>query len=279
MRILIVSLYSGENEFSDSVKSVDFQTFKDWKHVVFKNLPNKEAHEKLYNYFMESQSAYDLFIKLDADMVFTNKFALHKIIRIFEAEENLDHLILGVKDWYSSLPIEGLHIFSNRTTWLKSSELLNVDTQPNFPGKRIKLVHTHDPIAYHSPNPSINQAYQFGVHRTLKTFRFIDKGMINLGQWNLIVKSWKNFKEFRDIRHGYVVLGAENVLKHYRSGKVGEYKSLRPELEITINDLFSYLNPTWRTAIHRELKLLYYAGYKRILAYYYALLLKKLHLN
>jgi hypothetical protein len=214
-KILIGTLYSGENELNDCIKSVKKQNYTNWKHKIFRNLPNKEAHDTLYGFFMNNQKEYDLFIKLDADMVFINKNALDEIVNIFRKNKNLDHLVTAVHDFFSDSLIMGLHIFSNKVWWEKNEDDLFVDPNPSRAGKKINIKEVPAPFVTHSPNPSLMQAYNFGVHRTSKAIQpqkiKIKKGQA-FYQWNLIKKIWFNFKKTGDIRLGLTILGAEDVL-------------------------------------------------------------------
>jgi hypothetical protein len=263
-KILIGTLFSGENELDQCIDSIKMQTYRNWDHRIFKYLGNKEAHDTLYSFFMDNKNVYDLFIKLDADMVFITPYELERIIELFNKEENLDHIIMGVKDWYSSLNIEGLHIFSSRASWVKNDEKLNVDTQPQIPGKMRIYVNHLSPIAYHSPNPSIEQAFQFGIHRTLKTFQFRKK-TLNLFQWKLLKNSWDNYRSYGDIRHAYVLLGAETVLNNFREKEQVDYKLIKPKKNIDITYINKQLRFKWNNRIVRDSRFLRYAGIKKIL--------------
>ncbi|MFV8387662.1 hypothetical protein ACNO5E_26555, partial [Vibrio parahaemolyticus] len=68
---LVVTLFSGENEFDKCVKSVSKQRLLG-KHYVVKNKPNKVAHEIIYKK-MSDNSEYDFMAKIDADMVIENE--------------------------------------------------------------------------------------------------------------------------------------------------------------------------------------------------------------
>lgn len=218
-RVLIGTLYTGENEFSHLKETLRQQTYKNWEHIVFENLENKLAHETLYRHFMEHQTDYDLFLKLDADMVFRTPESLEELVRLFRSIPELDHLMSPVLDWYSGLLIPALHMFSNRVTW--TDELLNdhlfVDPPPRFPGKRIFWREAPAPFVLHSPNPSPHQAFMFGVHRASKVVQVnrpvpvFDRNRAR-SQWRLLKAVWRRFEETRDSRLGLCIYGADLVL-------------------------------------------------------------------
>lgn len=167
-KCLIVSLYVNENEEAQSKRSVMLQKGVAADHRVIRGLPNKEAHAALYKTIMENAHRYDVFVKLDADMVFCHVNSLKKLCEFFQSDSNLDHLVSCVRDVPSRSNIFGLHAFSNRVKWKQTREGLFVDPPPQIPGRKI-LLNTHPaPFAYHMPDPSLEQAYTYGYHRALK---------------------------------------------------------------------------------------------------------------
>ena len=214
MRILVGTLYTGENEFEQSKRSLQRQTHEDWEHVVFKHLPNKQAHDRLYRTFMEHADDFDLFLKLDADMVFRSKTSLQTLVDLFESEPELDHALLAVQDWASDSLIMGIHAYSNCAVWTSSDEELFVDHSPSVPGKRLSTKKPPAPIVDHSPDPSPFQAFRFGVHRALKV---VQRDRSNLDffrsrmQWTLLRNIWRRFTETGLRRLGLIIAGAEEV--------------------------------------------------------------------
>lgn len=166
--VLSIVVSSGENETTACLNSVNSQVNINLEVFHIKGLPNKQAHDTLYRKIESEREHFDLFVKVDGDMVFTSTSVLSDIIRLFSEEENLDHAVFSVLDWYSQKVIMGMHVFSNRCSWPDLNDSLFVDPKPAFPGRSILVWDSPSPVAYHSPNPSIAQAIQFGYHRTLK---------------------------------------------------------------------------------------------------------------
>ena len=164
-KVLILLLSSGENELEDSKLSIQNQKNIDFDVLHIKDLPNKEAHVKLYRTIEENIDQYSLFLKVDADMVFADDFKLEEIAKCFNEDKELDHIAFSVFDWYSQKAIIGMHAFSNRCFWPKFDDLLFVDPSPSYPGKSKIVWESPAPVAYHSPNPSIIESIQFGFHR------------------------------------------------------------------------------------------------------------------
>jgi hypothetical protein len=215
-RILVLMLYAGENELERSLASLRAQTHSRWEHRLFDNLPNKEAHEALQREVMARSAEFDLFVKLDADMVLRGPDALARIAELFRAHPGTDHARTVVHDWFSDSLIMGLHIWSNRVRWEPSDERLFVDTAPVCPGHRLTVESDPAPFAEHCPDPSPHQAFFFGVHRALKALqrerppRRFSYGL-SRGQWRILRGTWEHFRRSGDVRLALAVQGAELV--------------------------------------------------------------------
>lgn len=255
--VLVGMLYSGENERGDAVAALKGQRFTDWELVSFENLPNKQAHDELYQMFMEEAGNFSHFLKLDADMVLRRETALQEILDVFHRVPELDWLMLDVQDWYTDTLIPGLQTFSNRVRWPASADLLMVDHAPHFPGCQLRLSESPAPVVNHSPNPSSLQAFRFGVHRALKALqldraraaRQIDKAMVH---WNILDSVWRHFRVDPDRRLALAIAGAEFVM----GGGMAEfrYDYMHPGLEALLRkrfermsgeELLAYAGPAW----------------------------------
>lgn len=274
-RILVGTLYCGENEFSVLEQSLQEQSYTHWEHIVFENLPNKEAHDRLYRTFMDEQDSFDLFLKLDADMVLRSDEGLRRIVEIFDAKAELDHLTLAVQDWYSDSLIEGLHTFSDRASWPVRSDSRFVDASPAVPGERLKLWDHPAPIVDHSPDPSPIQAFQFGVHRALKVVQ-PERWRMRYGQtraqWRLLQRCWRHFESERDRRLGLAILGASLVFngrlepRHYDEAEESLGKILKRYEDISTKRLHENLNSHWGLENRRWLWYLHTVGVTRLSA-------------
>ncbi|HHP7239298.1 hypothetical protein [Longibacter sp.] len=273
MRVLIGTLYTGENEFEQCMQSIRDQTHEDWEHVVYKHLPNKEAHDRLYRTFMD-RTGFDLYVKLDADMVFRSPESLETLVDLFREEPDLDHAILAVHDWASGTLIMGLHAFSDRAEWTASNENLFVDHSPEVPGKRLSTKEPPAPIVDHSPNPSPFQAFRFGVHRALKVVQR-DRGKLDLFrsrmQWTLLGNIWDRFRETGIRRLGLVVLGAETVLENsvQRTSYATSNDHLRTRFEreyeqMPVDKMSAQLSPQWGSRRRREARYIRTIGVGRL---------------
>lgn len=257
-RILIGTLHCGENEFAACVESLRAQTFQNWEHFVLENLPNREAHETLYRQFMDRAGEFDLFLKLDADMILRDPAALEKIVARFREAPGLDQIEMTVFDIPSNTNIWGVHAFSNRARWEVGDDLF-VDPKPKIPGSRLRV--DSEPLVTHCADPSPAQAYLLGVHRALKVLQSGKTGLafdpINAAfQWRYLKAVWRNFLSTREPRFGLCILGAEHVFIGQANANDYASKNVTRELPDSVDELQQLLKPNWIHNVPRELRFL-----------------------
>jgi len=228
--VLVGTLASGENELPECREAIRRQVGCSITHFIIEGLGNREAHQALYKRFQDQRTEYDYLIKIDADMVLCSDYAIAQIIEVFGAYPRLDHLILPVRDWYTQTDINGLHTFSHRVCWRQNSERLFVDYHPETEGERMVHRGHPAPIAWHSPNPGQQQAYQFGIHRALKIVQpgrsAISRGQVK-SQAAVLRAVWRHYCRTQDVRLALAVIGADFILRQYSySTKYsGDYRS------------------------------------------------------
>lgn len=168
MRVLIGTLYSGEPQFTRCLRSLENQTYANWRHCVISHYPNRDAHSLLYRAFMYAEAEFDLYIKLDADMEFQRPSALAEIVAMFSENRQLGHIEAAVYDYFSDSRIMGLHAFRAGAFWPDQNEEIFVDSKPVSNGRHQMLWDTPAPFVNHCLNPNQSQAYYFGYHRATK---------------------------------------------------------------------------------------------------------------
>lgn len=211
MRILVGTLYTIENEFDDCCRAIAAQSHSDFEHFVLRNLPNKNAHDSLYLAFMARADEFDLFMKVDADMVIRERDFFRRVVDAFEADDELDVLHTTVQDFLSNQSLWGLATYRNTVRWnVDSGGALFVDRVLDRSTVRKKLsVHSGlAPAATHCANPSIYQAFHFGCHRALKAL----DGREDY-QWQILRRVYRNYLRTGDRRVGAACLGAELILR------------------------------------------------------------------
>jgi len=217
-RVLVLTLASGENEYERCCESVKRQnTSAMLTQEVIEGLPAKSAHETLYRRIMRESGSFDVFIKLDADMVFARDDAVEIILKHFRENPALDHLEFAVHDFFTGGRIIGAHAFSCNARWNRDDEDLFVDPRPSIPGEYKRLGQPAEELVLHSPNPTPLQAFQFGVHRGLKVWqhgrRDRDVGH-SYYQFRALRSVWRNWKCVGDERLALALLGCEVVRRN-----------------------------------------------------------------
>ncbi len=209
-RCLIGTLYAGESEIDACETVLREQKYANWDHFRLDHLAEQKAHEKLYEIFMENKNDFDLFLKIDADMVLINQDVLGNIIKFIQKRPNLDHACFTVHDYMTNLPIWGLHVFTNQVEWKKPKSRFFPDQDPIVSGAHLMVRNAPAPVAYHAPNPTPYQAFHFGTHRM---FKALNAETLNMEcyQLNIIYQIACHAKYNKDPRLRLALLGAWHV--------------------------------------------------------------------
>jgi len=225
MKILVGILHSIENEFEESLDSLNRQSYQEYDQFVVEGLPNRQAHDTLYRRFMDAASAYDLFMKLDADMVLEDRLLLERIVSRFQASEGMDVLTIPVLDFFTGRYIQGFHTYRSNVTWARQED--DVFTDMNDVSRKRTLVEDDPqiPSITHCKNPSDFQAFHYGLHRGVKVKEALTvrrKQPVQLvGNFEEIQIVWNRFLDLTDRRLGLASLGAEHALSgHIRAEHV-----------------------------------------------------------
>lgn len=211
MKILVGIMYCKENEFGDCIKSIQSQTYKNFDYFVVENLPNKEAHDKLYKTFLDSKDKYNIFIKIDADMVLCRNDLFENIVHKFKQNTSMDLLSIKVQDFFTGRLIWGLNIYRNTVTLTNLAENIFVDIVVKFEN----LVRDDSelaPAAFHCPNPSKFQSYHYGMHKAVKFIqRDADNYQESQGMYHLnnILNMMRNYMKTNNDFVGIACLGAQ----------------------------------------------------------------------
>lgn len=168
--ILVVTLFSGENEFDECIDSVRRQIGVVIVHEVIADLPKRLAHQRLFEMFNERRGDFDYLVKLDADMKFSRPDALLRLVKMMEDE--VDLLSVSVWDGMTSDYMQSVNIFSNRCLFEPdANDPLFTDRVPiTYPGRQVYRL-DRQRLVHHAFNPSPYQAFMFGVHRAMKVMQ------------------------------------------------------------------------------------------------------------
>ena len=259
-RILVGMLAAGENEREQAIASLRAQTHQEYELFIIENRPNKEAHEALYSRFMAAAGEFDIFFKLDADMVLVRNTALEEVAGFFATNPGVELILFELIDWYSDSLIPGLVITRSTARWPTHQDQLMVDSYVKITGKNVHVSDRQAALAIHSPDPSPLQAFRFGVHRAMKAIqddreparKMVEKANIH---WNILLRTWSNFLAKGDRRLGLAIAGAELVLRRGSRALGSNYMDqavtdlyTQDYLQATSDALRGELGTTWNDA-------------------------------
>ena len=257
-KVLVLTLFSGEAEFDRCRSSLEQQDYLSWEQRIIENLPNAEAHARLYETIMMERENCGIFLKLDADMVLADPGVLGDLVRVFEQHSDLDHLVVAVSDWMTDSNIIGAHLFSNRVRWRRHAETLYVDPDPEFPGRKLVISDPPRDLILHAGDPSPLQAFHFGAHRALQAsqvYRKLQDARPHNArvQWQYLDRVWDHYERSGDRRLGLAVLAADMVFRRQLPPTANEYSdnALLAAFESTEaldnDEILKRLEPRWGT--------------------------------
>ncbi len=262
LKILIGTMYSGEREFDECVEALKDQKYCYRSHFVIEHLPEDAAHNQLYKRFMHHSGEYDLFLKLDADMVLSDRDKVGAAVSLFEQSPRLDHAVFSVQNWMTSSPIIGIHMYRSRVRWAQPGGEPGTETPPDLQGQRRHFTRGHpSPLAHHSPNPGPAQAFRYGLRCALKAFQIGSPGVRPvqaITHWRLLRRLWRHFDLVRDPRLGLALMAVEHALTHEVSTEFCNYTNprfwqlLNLYTVMTPVEIHDHLRPMWARRVRRE---------------------------
>lgn len=242
-----------ENELNQCITAINNQSHKTIEYFLVQDLPNKEAHDKLYSTFMNRASDFDLFIKVDADMVLCRNTFFDEVIQEFSRDPEMDELEVAVQDFFTNRLIYGLHVFRNTVTW-------NISNEEKFFVDCIQYSHKHiydnsnlAPAAYHCPNPSDFQCFHFGLHKAIKVIQ-LDRQEKDLAMsynhWENLALVLEQFNKNKDKRLGFALHGAKWAVKKQWTSDFINYSN--PEVMTAFQKISSFSNSKFENQLKKE---------------------------
>jgi len=191
-KILIGTLECGEAEFELCRQRVAAQEGAVVEHLVFSNLPELEAHQRLFEVWNLRRQEFDLFVKVDADTVLADEGALSRLWALFAADPDVTAVQAGLHDYFTDEMIAGLNCFSREVSFSRPTHQVYCDRMEEIGHRRVlKPDDTRAlyPIAHHCLFPHPRQAFHYGYRRWLK------------GQTDVIAKTTDAFERL-DLQDG-----------------------------------------------------------------------------
>lgn len=200
MKVFVGTMSCGEGDFAACCAAIIAQKDVEVEHFVIENLPEKEAHNKLWAAWRERQSTFDLFVKVDADTVLKDDTILSQVGTIMKNDPRVTGIQAPLHDYFTDGFINGLNCFSPKVTFRDSADDLFCDRQVDVDHDVVlgstQVPPSLQPAGLHCHNSSEIQAFHFGVHRALK------------GQQHIIERVRQAWNREKDKLRGLVILGA-----------------------------------------------------------------------
>jgi len=213
LRILVGIMHSGELEFEQCVAAVKEQAHQQVEVFTIENVPHAEAHRILYETFMAKADRFDIFIKVDADMVITDRELFRKIAGEFAANTGMDMLAIAVHDFFPNRLVFGMYCYRSCVRWPAAPDRVFVDKQP-VPAERSVCDESRlAPAALHCHNASPIQCFRYGVVRGVKFLAAARDGWLFSRSINYIDDTWQQYLITGDRRRLLASAGAELALK------------------------------------------------------------------
>lgn len=171
LRVFVGTLECGEAEFELCRQRIACQEGVVVEHVVFSNLPELEAHQRLFETWNLRRQEFDLFVKVDADTVLVDERALFRLWELFTTDPEVTAVQAGLHDYFTDEMIAGLNCFSPEVSFSRPTHQVYCDRMEEIGHRRVlKPGDTPAlyPIAHHCLFPHPRQAFHYGYRRWLK---------------------------------------------------------------------------------------------------------------
>jgi hypothetical protein len=166
--VLVGVLHVGEPSLPRVLDRIRAQADVDVELLEIGHHPEREAHDLLYRAFDAAGPEHDALVKVDADMELVEPRLLHAIGLLFRDHPDLDHLVLGVDDWFSGQRIQGMNAWRSGVRWTSPAPELFTDLPDDTARSKLKVMDAGRPLVLHAADPTDEQAVRYGLHRGLK---------------------------------------------------------------------------------------------------------------
>lgn len=202
-------MYCGEGDYAECIRALSSQVGVIVQHVVIADLPEKQAHNALWQAWRDQKHGFDMFVKLDADTVLAHDKVLLGFWNVMEANSRVTGIQAPLLDYFTGGYINGLNCFSPRVTFRDTADELfcdrRVDVDHDIVIGSTQVPDVLRPAGYHGYHPTDAQAFHFGLHRALK------------GQTHVIEQVKQAWKRSGDRAHGLALIGA-SCAETFRDG-------------------------------------------------------------
>lgn len=171
MKIFVGTMEHGELDFQASKESIQNQVGFEITHHIVSNLPEKEAHEKLFSAWNEAKKDHQLFLKVDADTVLSHNEVIKNFVEVFESNSRVTGAQAWLHDYLTDSLIYGLTCLKNTVNVATKVDKLypdRADTGHDIVLRGNQLPEKLIPAGKHCWYSSESQAFHYGFHRGKK---------------------------------------------------------------------------------------------------------------
>lgn len=207
MKVFVGTLYCKENDYDEHTKAINDQENVTVTHHTICNMPEREAHNCLWDSWESAKKDHDLFVKIDADTVLAHNNVLHDICKLFNDEPRLTGVQCYLHDYFTNELIYGLNCFSKKVTFARLDDKLYCDRADGNHDIVIRgnaLPSTLIPAGFHCYHANDVQAFHYGLHRALKNQTNVIQSVIKTWQVKkdrlrgLAIEGFKAAESFRN---------------------------------------------------------------------------------
>jgi len=158
-----------------------------------------------------------LFVKIDADMVIQEVDFFEYIIHICTQDKYLSWLNIDVFDVFVDQFISGINIYRSNVKWITNNDNYFTDRSHILNKTSVSKVIKNPPKKWvlHCPNPTLEQAFNFGLHRSIKAYQFERTNRKRNSAHGLIVNTLRNnYEKEPRLEFLYAMYGYYLALKH-----------------------------------------------------------------
>jgi len=171
-RVFVGTLRCNEGDYDRCIDAIKNQKNVNVTHVVFSDLPEKEAHNRLWQAWRDVKDQYQMFVKVDADTVLYNENVLNELWKLMQENPRVTGIQAPLLDYFTMGYINGLNCFSPKVTFRDTVDTLfcdrGVDVDHDIVIKANSVPETLRPAGWHCFHATPVQAFHYGLHRTLK---------------------------------------------------------------------------------------------------------------
>jgi hypothetical protein len=189
-RVFVGTMYCGEGDYSKCLEAIAAQDGVVIKHISISDLPEKDAHNKLWQSWRDVKQDFDMFVKIDADTVLTHRTVLLEFWKMMQKNPRITGIQAPLLDYFTDGHINGLNCFSPKVTFRDSADELFCDRQVDIDHdiviKSEGVPPPLRPAGFHCYHSSPVQAFHFGLHRALKNQTQVIE---------LVHQAWKRYND------------------------------------------------------------------------------------